>query len=92
MSKEVYQFSIEDFQNQVEEAKNYIIREHATNLMILAAATIENGERAETIVSEAYKELLKHAKEFHSQAAIKDFLYEKVKENCKKFLDKEESN
>lgn len=85
MNAEVYQFSIEDFHNKVDAAKKYIITQYATNLLILAATTITDGNEAETIVNDAYKEVFKHAEEFHSQGAIKEFLYKKVKEDCEKY-------
>ncbi len=86
MNERTYQFSIEDFHNKAEEARKFIITQYAANLMIVAASTIKDGNEAETIVGDAYVELLKHAEEFHSQSAIKEFLYNKVKEDCEKFL------
>jgi len=88
MSGGAYEFSIEDFYNNTEVARLYIIRQHVKELMILAATTISDGNEVEQIVNDVYMELFKHRKEFHSQSAIKDFLYRKVKEECEAFLKK----
>ena len=86
MRQVTYQFSIEDFHNKIEDAKNYIIREYAADLMIVAASTIGNGDKAEMIVGNAYSELLKHSEEFHSLGAIKEFLYKRVNDDCGNYL------
>jgi hypothetical protein len=82
---EVYQFSIEDFHNGTDKAKRHIIGQYATNLLILAATSINNAGKAEIIVNDAYVEIFNHPDQFHSQSAIKEFLYNRVNEECEKY-------
>jgi hypothetical protein len=82
---EVYQFSIEDFHNRLDAAKKYVITQYAIDLLIIAASTINDGSKAEIIVNDAYQEVIKNAEQFHSQAAIKEFLYQRVNEDCEKY-------
>jgi len=82
---EVYQFSIEDFHNRLDAAKKYLITQYAIDLLIVAASTINDGSRSEIIVNDVYREVIKNAEQFHSQAAIKEFLYKRVNEECEKY-------
>lgn len=81
---EVYQFSIEDFHKGTDKAKGHIIRQYATNLLIVAATSINDGSKAEAIVNDAFIEIFEHPDQFHSQTAIKEFLYNRVNEECEK--------
>ncbi len=82
---EVYQFSIDDFHKGTDKAKRYVIGQYATNLLIVAATSINNAAKAETIVNDVYVEMFNHPDQFHSQNAIKEFLYNRVNEECEKF-------
>jgi DNA-directed RNA polymerase specialized sigma24 family protein len=82
---DIYHFSIEDFHNRLDAAKKYLIKEYAVNLLIVAASSVNDGNKAELIVNDAFQEVFKHADQFHSQGAIREFLYNKVKEECDKF-------
>jgi hypothetical protein len=81
---EIYQFSIEDFHKRSEAAKKYLVKEYAVNLLIVAASSVNDGNKAETIVNDAFQELIKNVEQFHSQNAIKEFLYNRVNEECEK--------
>ena len=82
---DIYQFSIEDFRKRSDAAKKYLVKEYAVNFLIVAASVVNDGNKAEIIVNDAFQELIKNVEQFHSLNAIKEFLYNRVNEECEKF-------